>query len=271
MTDQPPQRPEKPTGQSFTATPADSARTYQTARDQTINEHNEHHHHYAPRTSLRTGVAWSVAGAVIVAMGAFVGVDLWDRHTAAHTDSDAAVAGDTTTTRTPPSPSPSLTPSPSTTPTASGTEPAAPAASTPAVSASGALPNPAHRCSALKPTYVPNVQAKSCVRIADGRLYMNAEWRATSGHALVDVYLWLEDGTSTQVVYPATGVPREAAGQEAWPTPRTERQWTEFAVDKDLVQGVKYNVSVSVWPEGSGPPNIGSPKVTGTQQWIIYS
>lgn len=67
-----------PGRQSFTATPTDQARTYQAGGDQTITEH----HHHTPRGSLKAGMAWSLAGMTILALGTFVGVDMWQRHTA---------------------------------------------------------------------------------------------------------------------------------------------------------------------------------------------
>ncbi|MER6063585.1 hypothetical protein ABT167_20820 [Streptomyces sp. NPDC001792] len=106
----------------------------------------------------------------------------------------------------------------------------------------------------------------------DDRLYMNAEWRTTSGSALVDVYIWLEDATGQEVVYPGTSMPNgmPSYNMAAWPTPQIHPQWKEYPVGKALVHGEKYQVSVSVREQGGAKPNIFSPAVQGNQLGIVY-
>lgn len=275
MTGQTTSPPDPPGGQSFTAAPTDRARTYQTGRDQTINEH----HHYAPRGSLKTGMAWSLAGAAILALGAFVGVDLWEKQ---HGAAGASPAGDAkapdSLPSAPPStsPEPSGTVSPSALPSGEQSQPesAAPASHpTPSASTSGPPPNPATSCTGWKESGVSRVQVKACGRIANDRLYMSAEWRTTSGSALVDVYIWLEDATGSEVVYPGTsmrhGMP--SYNMAAWPTPQTKEQWKEYPVGEPLQHGELYQVSVSVMEKGGAKPNINNPAVKGHQLGIVYT
>ncbi|MDQ0992005.1 hypothetical protein [Streptomyces sp. V3I7] len=263
----------EPSRQSFSATPTEQARAYQTGRDQTINEH----HHYAPRRSLRSGIAWSLAGATILALGAVAGADLWERHTAA----DAAPASDAKTQGSlSPSPTPSTTAkptskaSPSPAPTAPRGEQPAPAATTPSTSPSGPLRNPATSCTSWHDAGFSRVQVKPCMRIGDdGALYMIAEWRTTSGSAMVDVYVWLEDATGTTVVYPGASVQNGMAALNvtASPTPGTGQQWREFKVGKPLDHGEKYQVSVSVKEHGAPGPGIAGPGTKGFQLPVVYS
>ncbi|MGW5607978.1 hypothetical protein ACWEWI_18130 [Streptomyces sp. NPDC003753] len=262
MTGQTTPPPDRPAGQSFSATPSDQARTYQTGRDQTIHEH----HHYASRGSLRAGLAWSLAGGLILALGAFVGVDLWERHTA----SDAAPAGDAETSSHAPSrstvPTRSGSPSPSATATAT-TETAAPGASQPALPG-----NPAQGCTGWRSTDASDVLVKPCARIQGGRLYMIAEWRTTSGSKSVDVYLWLRDSSGRTTVFPGTD---EAHGKvfpalPAWPTPQSREQWVEAAVDTDLTHGARYEVCVTVTDRGAPAPKIYNSKVYGRQYQVTY-
>lgn len=270
-----PDSPMSPTGgQSFSATPTDQARTYQASRDQTINEH----HHYAPRVSKKIRMAWSLAGVTILALGSLVGVDAWQRHTA----TDAKPAADAK------APQPSASSRPSTTPEASGMvvstspspskaqvqpEPTAPAPSPPpSASASGPPPNPAERCTGWNDSSVPRVQVKACSRFENDRLYMIAEWRTTSGPALVDVYLWLEDAQGKEVVYPGASVKNGLASHSmpAWPTPKNKEQWKEYPVGAALLPGELYQVCVSVQEKGGPKPDIFSPNVKGYQLGVVY-
>ncbi|WP_158690690.1 hypothetical protein [Streptomyces sp. 142MFCol3.1] len=274
MSKHPTSRPDSPGGQSFTANPTDQARTYQANQNQTINEH----HHYMPRGSLKAGVAWSLAGATVLALGVFVGVDLWERHTAV----DAAPASDAKASKPSASSTPSAalkppgvvssSPSPSRAPTQQ--EPKAPASNpAPSVSASRPPSNPATSCTGWTDSGVSRVQVKACGRIEGDSLYMNAEWRTTSGHALVDVYIWLEDATGKEVVYPGTSVKNGMASHRmpAWPTPQDRQQWAEYEVRKSLVHGELYQVSVSVREQDGDPPQIFSPAVQGRQLGIVYT
>ncbi|GAA3191120.1 MULTISPECIES: hypothetical protein [Streptomyces] len=282
-----PDRPPTPTT-SFTATPTDQARTYQTGRDQTI--HEQHHHHYAPtpppasdrpKRPMTVGVTWSLVTAAVLALGAVAGVVLWERHKASTTD-PAAATGPTGTTApaTPPatpqpSPSPDAASSAPPTPTAKPTQrPAAPAAST-VPDHSGPVPNPAaDRCRPWTTTsQAPGVQVRSCARLDGGRLYLAGEWRTASGHALVDVYLWLEDATGNEVIYPGPDKPNGEGfhSMPAYPEPRDDApQWREVEVRHDLVPGKKYQVCIYVTTAGSPRPNIGSPKTTGLQYAVTY-
>ncbi|MFG3123770.1 hypothetical protein ACGFYO_17380 [Streptomyces sp. NPDC048201] len=268
MTDNAPETPDR---QSFSASPADSARAYQTGRDQTINEHTEHHHHhYAPRGAVRTGIVWSVAGALVVGLGAAVGVDLWDRHRAAETTTENAADSHVTPpaarTKKSTSPSPSQSHRPSTKPTKPTEQQAAAAAPerTPSPTA------PSASCTdRWSPTAVPDVQVRPCARIEGGHVYMSAEWRTTSGHQTVDVHLWLE-GPGTTVAYPNTvSLPNGVLdpAREAATTP----QRTEFEVGTELEHGVKYEVCVSVTPAGGPGPKIAGAGVTGYQRGVVFS
>ncbi|MEU9207852.1 hypothetical protein AB0D27_07855 [Streptomyces sp. NPDC048415] len=290
MTDQPPLPPPDPQAgpqpapappASFTAAPANQARTYQTGRDQNIHEH-QHHYYPTPaspppaRGSVRAGVAWSLAGAMILALGAFVGVDLWERHTA----SDATPAGDVGTphtlpAKTPGSPRASRSPSPSGSPrvTASASTSQEKTAAPATASASGQPPRPTSGCGPWKtPDSYPNVQFHACGRIVGDRLYMIAEWRSISDSELVDVYLWLKDSTGDQLVYPVSQYPngRREDSIQSWPTPRTDRQWREFPVLTPLAHGTTYQVCVKVLPGGATGPKISNPQEDGFQYGIKY-
>ncbi|WP_217553172.1 hypothetical protein [Streptomyces sp. GbtcB6] len=270
MTNRP---PEPPPGQSFSATPKDSARAYQTGGNQTINEH----HHYAPRRSLRSALAWSVSGALLVALGAVVGVDLWERHTTA-TDAakDAGPVADGKAPTGSPTASPSpgaSSPRPSSTPTSVGkvakgadTETSAAVATPSGPPTDGTL-----TCSGWKTTDVGDIQIERCGRVVGDDLYISARWRTTSGSARADIYVWLED-SNKQVVYPGAsaehGVPSYNA--EAWPTPHTARQWAEYKVQGALVHGSEYTVCVSVMPRGAAGPDIASTNVAGYTEPVTY-
>ncbi|WP_158771582.1 hypothetical protein [Streptomyces sp. NRRL S-340] len=282
MTRQPASPAEPSGGQSFTAKPSDQARTYQASRDQTINEH----HHYAPPRSLKMRVAWSLAGVTVLVLGGLVGIDLWERHSAV----DTAPVGDAKAPAVTVSASPSASPTPSATPEPSGKATAdtssmpvsgAPAqraeqepAPSPKASESAAalLPDPATRCTGWRDSGADRVQVKACGRVDGGHLYMSAEWRTTSGHALVDVYMWLADHTGRTVVYPGASAPNGMAayGLPAWPTPKDGPQWKEYEVRKPLVPGEKYEVSVSVREAGGPAPKIFNPAVQGYQFGIVY-
>ncbi|AVH57491.1 MULTISPECIES: hypothetical protein [Streptomyces] len=138
-------------------------------------------------------------------------------------------------------------------------------------SPSGPPPNPATHCTSWRDSGVSRLKVKSCARITDGRLYMNAEWRTTSGSALVDVYIWLEDANK-EVVYPGTSLPNgmPSCNMAAWPTPRTNAQWKEYEVGKPLVHGEKYEVCVSVQEQGGPKPNIAGAATQGRQLGIVY-
>ncbi|AXE78781.1 hypothetical protein [Streptomyces atratus] len=263
---------------SFTATPADRARTYQTGRDQNIHEH----HHYAPaalptapaptRGTLKSGVTWSLAAVVILALGAVVGVDLWQRHTA----QDTGPAGETAAPPVTASASSDRprSPSPSPTPPASKAKPNPPApAPAPSPSQSGPPPNPAgENCGRWNTTKVPRTEVRACGRVEDDRFYMIAEWRTTSGSALVDVYLWLKDSTGKSVIYPEQGSPTGIGfhAMAAWPTPQDKPQWKEWEVRRDLVHGASYEVCVSVTERNGAGPSIYNPTVSGFQYRLIY-
>ncbi|AWW37882.1 hypothetical protein [Streptomyces cadmiisoli] len=116
------------------------------------------------------------------------------------------------------------------------------------------------------------MQVKACSRIENDHLYMNAEWRTTSGSALVDVYIWLEDAAGKEVVYPGTSMPNgmPSYNMAAWQTPQIHPQWKEYKVGKALAHGEKYQVSVSVRERGGAKPNIFSPTVVGHQLGVVY-
>ncbi|MFI9604311.1 hypothetical protein ACIHCX_31435 [Streptomyces sp. NPDC052043] len=280
--------PGKPS-QSFAATPTDQARTYQTGRDQTIHEH----HHYPPMPvapapasapgSAKAGLTWSLVGAVILALGALVGVDLWERHKAA----DAGLVGEVATPvvtasaeEKPSSKGPSPSPSRSTVRSVSteqalsestekAAEPPAPAQS---ASQPGPPPNPAQGCGPWRTADVSGVEIRSCGRVDGDRLYMIAEWRTTSGFQLVDVYLWLKDASGNEVVYPDSQSQKGKMfpSKEAWPTPHTHPQWQEYEVRQDLVHREKYQVCVTVRAEGGPGPKIYNPETKGVQYGITY-
>jgi hypothetical protein len=275
MTENPDSPPDRSGSPSFTATSTDQARTYQASRDQTINEH----HHYTPRDSLRTGMAWSLAGVTVLTLGAFVGVDLWQRHTAA----DTTPVGDAK------APAFSTASTPSATPKQSGTAPESPpparppvqrhstaptAGPTPSASASALPANPNSCTSKWSDPGVARVQVRPCGRVENGHLYAGAEWRTTSSHALVDIYIWLEDAKGTTVVYPGKtmeyGMPY--FNMAAWPEPQIHQQWKEFEVGPVLEHGELYQVCVEVREHGdTDKPNISSPAVKGFQYGILYT
>ncbi|MFF8915070.1 hypothetical protein ACF08M_17560 [Streptomyces sp. NPDC015032] len=282
MTGQPQPPPNRPGDQadrpaerstSFSAAPADRARTYQTGRDQNIHEH----HHYAPaaapapsRGAVKAGVTWSLATIVVLGIGAVVGVDLWQRHT----DSDTASLGEAalpSVTASAPSKQP-RSPSPTPTPSTSRTK-TAPPAPVPNPSRPGPPPNPAGKnCGRWNTTTVPRVEVRACGRVEDDRLYMIAEWRTTSGPELVDVYLWLKDNTGRSVVYPEQGSPTGIGfhAMAAWPTPRDKPQWQEWEIRRDLIHGASYEVCVSVTEKNGPAPKIYNPAVSGFQHRVIY-
>ncbi|MFJ8010709.1 hypothetical protein [Streptomyces fagopyri] len=268
-----------PGRQSFTAAPTDQARTYQAGGDQTITEH----HHHTPRGSLKAGMVWSLAGMTTLALGTFVGVDMWQRHPA----STAAPAGDAKAPISSASFTPSTSPILSATP--SGTASSSPrpgkavaqqgpaAASpdpTPSTSASTPAPNPATYCTEWNDAGFSHVQVKACGRNWNGSLYMNAEWRTTAGSELLDVYLWLENATGTKVAYPGTSLPNGMPYHQmaAWPKPRTYPQWKEAEVGKDLLaHSEKYQVCVAVRKKNGTAPAIFSPPVQAFRIGIVYT
>ncbi|WP_399089733.1 hypothetical protein ACGH2B_16875 [Streptomyces sp. BBFR2] len=278
----PPGQPSTPTA-SFTAHATDQARTYQAGRD--LHEH----HHYPPsppaparpNRPVPAGVTWSLVTAAILALGTVTGVVLWERHKTPATGPATATGPTGTTTpasptaTTPrPSPSPDRPTGAPTTPTATPTErPAAPAASTDPAD-SGPVPNPAAgNCRSWTTSpQAPGVQVRSCARREGDRLYMVGEWRTTSGHALVDVYLWLED-SAKKVVYPG---PDKRSGigfhaMPAYPTPRDDApQWREIEVRQDLVRGERYQVCAYVITADGPAPEAASPGTTGLQYGITY-
>lgn len=281
MTGQPPRPaaaddPVQPSARpSFTSEPSGHGRAYQTGGNQSIHEH----HHYAPATPpvpphrpMRAAVTWSLITAVVLALGAVVGVDLWQRNTGKDADPTAR-AGSQPTTAASSSPAPAdASPDPTrpTSPEPKGAEPT-PSREDPSRPPEGAAPNPAQgRCGPWKTTDVTGVQARACGRVDDGRLYMIGEWRSTSGSAELDLYLWLRDSTGKETIYPDTGSAKQFTSLSASSAPGTAEQWREWEVRKDLVHGAKYEVCVSVYPPGSNRPSITNANVSGYQYGLVY-
>ncbi|MGW1463393.1 hypothetical protein ACWCPT_03420 [Streptomyces sp. NPDC002308] len=252
---------------SLTATSSDQGRAYQANRDQTINE--QHHHHYAPRSSLKTNLTWSLVGVVILALGGIAAIDLWDRHTG----TDAATGGDAKTVASlspsaTPTPAPTATASASPSPSAAKAEEAAVAPSVAPTTPSAAVPppNPLTSCTSWRDTNVGTVQVKPCFRIEGGHLYIGAEWRTTSGSALADVYVWLENDAA-EVVYPAASIRYGMSSHRdvAWEVPKDKQQWVQYEVEGQLNHGDTYEVCVRVLEPGTNPSEVAKPDVTGFQ------
>ncbi|MEV4976537.1 hypothetical protein [Streptomyces scopuliridis] len=119
------------------------------------------------------------------------------------------------------------------------------------------------------------MEARSCWRLDGDRAYMIGEWRATSGDALVDVFLWVEDRTGEEVVFPNAPSGLAFHGEGAYLPATAEKlgktQWKEWEIRSGLVSGNRYQVCVSVQPKGSGyGPAIQSPSVKGLQVAFDY-
>lgn len=100
---------------------------------------------------------------------------------------------------------------------------------------------------------------------------MIGEWRTASGTALVDVFLWLEDGAGEKVVYPNAPRGKAFHGMGAYPADAPNKQWIEWEIRSDLVRRATYQVCVSVLPKGSGDgPNIQNADVKGLQVGFEY-
>ncbi len=158
----------------------------------------------------------------------------------------------------PTSPSPSRTSAePATTPPASGP---APASSSPAKNRSAA-----DQCTSWRAIdTVPGVEARPCWRRDGDTVYMVAQWRADR-QTHIDVYLWLKDAAGEQIVY--------AHGKEPWgwyQMNTTDSSRCQYPVGVALKPGTAYNVSLSVKPHPSDPPNITNPAVDGFQMKFEY-
>lgn len=87
----------------------------------------------------------------------------------------------------------------------------------------------------------------------------------------MDVFLWLEDSASKQVVYPDGPSAKGWHGMGAYPASAGKKQWLEWEIRADLSRGVTYEVCLSVGPQGSGAgPNIQSTNVGGSQVHFEY-
>ncbi|MGW2841382.1 hypothetical protein ACWCWD_26735 [Streptomyces sp. NPDC001493] len=224
-----------PASTSQAATSSGHGRAYQAGGNQTIKEeshHQHHHHYYAPHRPPKARLVWPLVGVVILALGGFAALKLWDEYAG----SDAA---------------------PHTTASATG---------------AGLAPNPMDNCRAWTDTGVTHVQVKPCYRVGDdGHLYIGAEWRTTTGNERVDVYVWLEDATGDELVYPAAST--GALGyhnMSVWKVPTDDEQWREARVGKELKHGEKYEVCVSVVEPGDTHPSTTVPGLRGFQEGVVF-
>lgn len=253
---------------SLTATSSEQGRAYQANRDQTINEQHHQHHHYGPRSSLKAGLTWALASATILALGAFVGVDLLERHAGADASppGDAHPVASLSPSSAAPTPTGSATATASPSPTPSETAERQAAAPT-APQAMEPPPFPDNRCRAWTDTEVATVQFRSCSRMGDdGYMYIGAEWRTTSGHQRADIYVWLKDSTGAELVYPdVTMGGLEKANADIWESPKSEQQWIEYKVDTELQHGVRYMLLAAVKKPGNEKPAFNVPEPRGFQ------
>ncbi|WP_432129934.1 hypothetical protein [Streptomyces tendae] len=276
MSDTPPD----PKSVKYEATPRDQARTYQTGGAQHITEY--HYHGTPPGTpkpsmSLPKRVLLAAGLAVVLGGG---GTVLWafGPWQSAPDDRDTAAAKVST------SPSPSASPSSSKEPTVeakdSATPPAAQPEPAPESSASDAAAPPAEAPSSSPSpkqkqadschgrTSVRDVTIDVCVRREGEDIYMMYELTGTETPQSVDVYLWLEDTATKEVVdyVKTTNKPYAYADMRAGLTPI----WREHVVEATLRHGTSYEVCVGVTPPDAGVPDFKSPNLGGVMRGFVY-
>ncbi|WP_409472336.1 hypothetical protein [Streptomyces sp. HC307] len=218
-------------------------------------------------------MTWLLVAAVILALGAVVGVEMWDRQRKSEADPtvDAGLSATASTSASPtvssPSPSPSVVPSVSEVASGAPDEPLSTAEPGPPANPAAANCRPWATTSTA-----PGVEVRSCARFVGDRLYIIGEWRTTSGSELVNVYLWLEDAAGQVVVYPGPQYPNGMGfhSMPAWPEPQQTPQWREVEVSQGLVHGERYQVCVYVTEEDATPPKISNPETKGIQYGIRY-
>ncbi|MEV5700511.1 hypothetical protein AB0L55_23860 [Streptomyces anthocyanicus] len=277
MSDTPPD----PASVKYEATPRDQARTYQTGGAQHITEY---HYHGTPpgppKRSMSLPKRVLLAAGLAVVLGGGGSAALWAFGPWQSADDDQGTAAANVSS----SPSPSASPSASPQPTAEAKDSAAPPAvqsepapkssasgvAAPPVEAPSSSPSPKQKQadSCHGRTSVRDVTIDVCVRREGEDIYMMYQLTGAETPQLVDVYLWLEDTATKEVVdyVKTTNKPYTYDNIRADLTPL----WREHVVEATLRHGTSYEVCVGVTPPDAKTPDFKSPNLSGVTRGFVY-